>query len=278
MTRATPSRSARDTGGLRDAWFRRQSVGGVPFVPVSPDAAADAVSRAAVRIRRNAAGPGEHVHLTSAHGVGLAAQDPAFDAVLNGDGWNLPDGKPVTLVSRLRGDRPSLQQTRGVRVFLETCDIGRSHGIKHYLLGSTPATLRLMEERLTAGYPGIEIVAADSPPFRTPTPEELQERDRRIADSGAHIVWVGLGTPKQDYEAARIAAGLPVVAVAVGAAFDFAAGTLRVAPPWVSAIGLEWFFRLASEPRRLWRRYAVYNARFLVAVLRNGRRRRVRSR
>jgi N-acetylglucosaminyldiphosphoundecaprenol N-acetyl-beta-D-mannosaminyltransferase len=104
-----------------------------------------------------------------------------------------------------------------------------------------------------------------------PTVAELHERDERIRASGATIVWVGLGTPKQDYEAQRIATSLPVVAVAIGAAFDFLAGTKAQAPLWVQRSGLEWAFRLASEPRRLGRRYVWGNSVFVREALKTMR-------
>ncbi|GAA5193163.1 hypothetical protein GCM10023346_17170 [Arthrobacter gyeryongensis] len=150
-------------------------------------------------------------------------------------------------------------------------DIGRNSNVKHFLLGSTNDTLRKLNEELTSRYPGIEIVGQLSPPFRDQSPSELAAQDKFISDSEAQIVWVGLGTPKQDFEVLRLANRLPVVAVAVGAAFDFVAGTKKEAPVWIRKIGFEWLFRLLSEPRRLWRRYLFGNFEFLRATLRNGR-------
>jgi N-acetylglucosaminyldiphosphoundecaprenol N-acetyl-beta-D-mannosaminyltransferase len=102
------------------------------------------------------------------------------------------------------------------------------------------------------------------------TDRERNEQDDAIRASGADIVWVGLGTPKQDIEAERIATATNTTTVAIGAAFDFAAGTLREAPSWLSRAGLEWLFRLAMEPRRLWRRYLIGNLVFIYAVFRKG--------
>ena len=117
------------------------------------------------------------------------------------------------------------------------------------------------------------MVAAESPPFRPLTAAEVAAQDQRIRQSGAELVWVGLGTPKQDHEVARLAAELPVVALAVGAAFDFLAGTKPQAPLWMQRSGTEWAFRLASEPKRLTRRYLWGNPRFLQAALRDRPRR-----
>ena len=147
-------------------------------------------------------------------------------------------------------------------------DRGREVSLRHYLLGSTPETLQKLQHSLESRYPGVRIVGSYSPPFRTMTPEELQKQDDEIRASGAEIVWVGLGTPKQDYEAARLAS-VGIMCAAVGAAFDFSAGTKAVSPQWVTALGLEWLHRLLSEPRRLWKRYAWGNVVFLYAATRN---------
>jgi N-acetylglucosaminyldiphosphoundecaprenol N-acetyl-beta-D-mannosaminyltransferase len=203
------------------------------------------------------------VHLGNAYTVVLAASDETFDDSLRGGGLVFPDGKPLGWVSALRRDRPRLQQVRGPQLFLDALDRGRSVGVKHYLLGGSPKVLADLEHELRERFDGLEIVGAFSPPFRPPSTDELAARDRAIRESGAHIVWVGLGTPKQDHEAKRLARSVGVIAVAVGAAFDFAAGAVPEAPQWMRAIGLEWLFRLLTEPRRLWRRYLVGNAQFL---------------
>ena len=139
----------------------------------------------------------------------------------------------------------------------------------HYLLGSDADTLAALVTAIRYRFPGVSIAGTDSPPFRDPSQGELVDRDERIRRSGAHVVWVGLGTPKQDYEVARLASATGTVAIAVGAAFDFVAGTKPQAPLWMQRSGLEWLFRLASEPRRLWRRYLFGNARFIRAALRS---------
>lgn len=258
---------------LTSPWAHHRAVAGVSLAVTTVDGAARAVLDAVPRLRP-VGGRGVHVHLASAHTLALAASHPEVDAVVNGDGWTLPDGKPITWVSALRGDEPGLTQTRGIDVFDAVLRAGAGQGLRHYLLGSTPQTLSLMQRRLRRLHPTVTIVGTHSPPFRPATSLELEQRDAAILASGADVVWVGLGTPKQDFEAARLARRLPVVALAVGAVFDFAAGTSRVAPRWMSGAGLEWLFRLLMEPRRLGRRYTVDSARFVVAAIRWGRRRR----
>lgn len=213
------------------------------------------------------AGEAAHVHLANAYTVALADKSVDYREVVQRPAINFPDGKPLTWVSRLKRQNPTLQQVRGPQLFLDVFDIGRSQGLKHYLLGSTPAVLESLVAQLTERFPGVEIAGSESPPFRQLSSDELREQDSRIRQSGAHVVWVGLGTPKQDVEARRLASEMPIVGVAIGAAFDFAAGSVKEAPKWMSDAGLEWVFRLASEPRRLWRRYLFGNARFLRASL-----------
>jgi N-acetylglucosaminyldiphosphoundecaprenol N-acetyl-beta-D-mannosaminyltransferase len=242
-----------------------QRVGGVAFRAATPSEATGWIVDAA------RANEGRHVHLLNAYSLALADRDPSFRGVISGDAINFPDGRPLSWASRLQRHDPGLQQVRGPGLFLHVLEAGRAAGVRHYLLGSTPEVLDLLRGRIETDFPGVLLVGCESPPFREVSAEELAERDRRIVDSGADIVWVGLGTPKQDFEAQRIAATLPVMAVAVGAAFDFAAGTVKEAPAWMSPVGLEWAYRLATEPKRLWRRYVFGNPRFIRAVIRHWR-------
>lgn len=260
---------------LDEAWPVRPAIGGVPIVPTTVAQASVVLAGAALDIHRRG-DRGVHVHLASAQTIALADRSAELDRVVNGDGWVLPDGKPLSWVSWLRRDRPRLHQTRGHEVFLGVVEAGLGLGLRHFLLGSTPRVLSDMQANLEKRFPGVQIVGVESPPFRQITAGEFDERDAQIRASGAHIVWVGLGTPKQDFEVARLAGSVPALAVAVGAVFDFTAGRLTVAPRWMSAVGLEWLFRLFSEPQRLWRRYTVDSSKFVAAVLRYGRRRRRR--
>ena len=237
-------------------------IGGVEFHPSSPDGAARYVVDLAI------ARHGVHVHLANAYTIALADSDDAYRRVIN-QGVVFADGKPITWVSRLARQKPPIRQVRGPQLFLDVLDAGRSSGVRHFLLGSTNEVLEQMRGNLLRRFDGIDIVGSYSPPFRPLTVKEMADQDAIIERSNADIVWIGLGTPKQDLEAKRVALSTARPAVAVGAAFDFAAGTLRVAPIWMQRAGLEWLFRLASEPRRLWRRYLFGNVRFVWAVLRS---------
>jgi N-acetylglucosaminyldiphosphoundecaprenol N-acetyl-beta-D-mannosaminyltransferase len=150
---------------------------------------------------------------------------------------------------------------------LAVLDRGTSLG--HYLLGGSEETLAALKRVIARRFPTARIVGAESPAFRALSDAEVAAQDSRIRQSGAQVVWVGLGTPKQDWEVARLSEELPVVALAVGAAFDFLAGTKSQAPMLMQSTGTEWLYRLASEPRRLAKRYLWGNPRFLRAAVRN---------
>ena len=144
-------------------------------------------------------------------------------------------------------------------------DAGQPLGIRHFLVGSTPEVLEQLQRRLVERYPKAIIAGAISPAFRRLSEDEDARMAQQIVDSGADVVWVGLGLPKQDEWLRRNAELFkPAVGLGVGAAFDFLAGTKPRAPKWMRSCGLEWFHRLLSEPRRLARRYATTNTEFVA--------------
>jgi N-acetylglucosaminyldiphosphoundecaprenol N-acetyl-beta-D-mannosaminyltransferase len=205
----------------------------------------------------------ETYRLVNAYNLALADSDPDYHRLLSNGGVNLPDGKPLAFVLKLLNRSPAFEQVRGPSLFRECLDQGRKQGLRHYFLGGTPDTLSALIREAELQFPGLRVAGSSSPPFRPMTPAELHNQDEDIRASRAQIVWVGLGTPKQDYESARICLQLRVTTVAVGAAFDFLARTKREAPPLLRKLGLEWAHRLATEPRRLWRRYLFGNIRFI---------------
>lgn len=235
---------------------------GIPFCVASPRIAAKFIVDT---VLDEAAG--SDFHFLNAYSVSLTGGNADYFRCLRDSAYNFPDGRPIATLSRLGGR--SLTQVRGPGLFESVMDVGRAAGLRHYLLGATPATLESLRMNLEQRHPGVQIVGAYSPPFRALTFDEQSAQDEDIRKSKADVVWVGLGTPKQDYEAARLADS-GINAVAIGAAFDFSAGTKKEAPEWISRIGLEWLFRFASEPRRLWRRYLIGNFVFLRLVFQRG--------
>lgn len=199
--------------------------------------------------------------LVNSYSIALTAREAPYATVLRGEGVNLADGKPVAWALRALGRRtgsPTIPaHVRGPDFFPRVLDEGRASGVRHYLLGGAPETLVTLQAAIAERFPGCRLVGAESPPFRPLTTAERAEQDDRIRASGADLVWIGLGTPRQDIEAQRLAAAVGRPVIAVGAAFDFLAGTKTEAPRWVQRASLEWLFRFAQEPGRLWRRYTV---------------------
>jgi N-acetylglucosaminyldiphosphoundecaprenol N-acetyl-beta-D-mannosaminyltransferase len=199
------------------------------------------------------------VRPVNSYTLALAASDHAYRRILSGDGVNLPDGKPLTILLRLLEKHSSIEQVREPSFFAHVLEQGRRADLRHYFLGGSPELLQELKHRVEKAFPGIQIAGSASPPFRDLTDAEIASQDRRIAQARPHIVWVGLGTPKQDYEAQRLVNELGICATGIGAAFDLYSGAKREAPEWMRWLSLEWLFRLATEPRRLWRRCRFEN-------------------
>ncbi|PYE20198.1 N-acetylglucosaminyldiphosphoundecaprenol N-acetyl-beta-D-mannosaminyltransferase [Williamsia limnetica] len=215
------------------------------------------------------------VRLSNAYCVALASADQDYRALLNAGGINFPDGTPVVWVMRakLRKGYGALRagRVRGPTFFTEVLRATPAAGLSNYFLGTTSTTLEKLERALTVKIPELRIAGKHAPAFG-PLNEDFYDRAcEEILQSGADLVWVALGTPKQDFVATELARRTGVPCIGVGAAFDFVAGTVREAPVWVQSTGLEWLYRLCSEPRRLWRRYLFGNFRFLYSVLAESR-------
>lgn len=211
-----------------------------------------------------------YVCVTGVHGVMECQRSERVHAAHNGATLIVPDGMPLVYISRLAGHRNS-GRVYGPDLMLEVCRESVGRGYKHFLYGTTPATLQKLAARLSYDFPGLQIVGSYSPPFRPPTPEEAAATVSLINSCEPDIVWVGLSTPKQECWMSdnRGALNAPVL-IGVGAAFDFHAGNVRQAPRWMQPLCLEWLFRLVSEPRRLWKRYLSNNPRFLWRVTLQG--------
>ncbi len=232
---------------------RRLGVGGVPIDFLEPSDAADRMASLDVR---------GDVHLCNAYTLALADERPDLASALSRSTLNLPDGTPLAWFARRRGFT-GCTRVYGPDLMCDVLDRGRTVELRHYLYGSTPDVVATLEEQIDKRWPGACVVGTESPPFRDITDDELSLSVGRAHTLGADIVWVGMGTPKQDLLVRRMADLGDATYVAVGAAFDFIAGMKPQAPAWMQRAGLEWLFRLVTEPRRLGRRYLVYNWRFL---------------
>lgn len=211
-------------------------------------------------------GPSRYVAVCNVHMVVEAERSVAFRRVMDAAALVVPDGSPLIWVGRRRGF-PLARRCYGPDLFLEFAESTAANGYRHYLYGGHPGVADKVAERLQHDYPGVAIAGTFSPPFRKLTPEEDEEAVRAINASGADILWVALGCPRQEnwmYEH-RDRLNVPVV-VGVGQAFDIYAGRVAQAPRWMREHGLEWLFRLLTNPRRLWRRYLIYNSEFLLRM------------
>lgn len=238
-------------------------IGGVPFTASDLHTASQRVIQHAIDADAIA------IRLANAYCVALASKDAEYQNLLTNSGVNFPDGAPVAwLMQRKSRDAEKPMQVRGPSLFEDVLDKGRASDLRHYFLGSTDQTLDLLSNEVRKQFPGAIIAGSYSPPYSPLDDKFYQQCLDQISKANAQVIWVALGTPKQDFAADRIMqlTGLPTVAV--GAAFDFLAGTAKQAPKWMQGSGLEWSYRLATEPRRLWKRYLLGNLTFLKAVVR----------
>jgi N-acetylglucosaminyldiphosphoundecaprenol N-acetyl-beta-D-mannosaminyltransferase len=226
-------------------------------------------------IARAASRSGGHAVLCNVHVLITALREPPVRAALD-DAWRVfPDGAPVAWLLR-RSGAPHARRIGGPDLMRAVLARGRTRGLRHVLFGSTEDVLDALLAALERDLPGVNVVGSYAPPFGT---EDAPDALERITRAEPDVVWVALGAPKQERWMNRHAASLhPAVALGVGAAFDFHAGTKPRAPRWMQRTGLEWLHRLGSEPRRLGWRYLTTNTRFLVLVARERTRRASRRR
>ncbi|HUN78866.1 MAG TPA: WecB/TagA/CpsF family glycosyltransferase [Solirubrobacteraceae bacterium] len=210
---------------------------------------------------------GERAYVTAAavNLVMSAREDAATEAAVLGATLAVPDGQPLVWALRALG-HGGARRVYGPDLMAAHCARAARRGTPIYLYGGrTREALELLEGRLRSRFPGLAIVGGFSPPFAPPSAEDDERTAEAIDASGAEVVWVGTGQPKQELWMHRMRPRLRApLLVGVGAAFDFHAGLVRQAPPWMQGMGLEWAYRLGREPRRLWRRYARYNPRFVA--------------
>lgn len=205
------------------------------------------------------------IRLSNSYCVSLAEQDEKYASLFQDEGYNFADGKPITWAMRLLTQK-SASQIRGADFFRAVVDAGRSRDIKHAFIGGNQDVLEKLERTLTNAYPGIKIVSLWDPGYVNPDEGFYDQAISQFRDLQTDIIWLGLGTPKQDFISAELVKRIGVTSIGIGAAFDFVAGTKKQAPLWVQKIGFEWFHRLLSEPKRLGMRYLRGNIIFLGTV------------
>ena len=200
------------------------------------------------------------------HSVMTAALDPSFAVEIEHMGLRVPDGQPVRWALRVLHGVKLADRVYGPELMLRLCARAAADDTPVFLFGSRPDVLALLQERLRSRFPTLRIAGTatgpDGPSADTPRDEDL----RAISASGAKMMFVALGCPKQEQWTARTRDRLAMPVIAVGAAFDFHAGTMAQAPAFLQRLGLEWLFRLAREPRRLWRRYLLLNPAYVALI------------
>lgn len=208
-----------------------------------------------------------YVTVTNVHCVMECQYDEDLRRIHNEAGMVTPDGMPLVWLSR-RSGHSHVSRVYGPDLMLAVCEHSVEKHYRHFLFGGAEGVTGQLAGRLRERFPGLEIVGMVTPPFRKMTPEEDAALAEQIHALKPDIVWVGLGAPKQERWMAEHVQQLNVPAlIGVGAAFDFHSGSKKQAPRWMQRCGLEWLFRLMTEPKRLWKRYLIYNPQFIGLVI-----------
>lgn len=213
---------------------------------------------------------GDYICVSNVHTTVMAYRDKAYRRVQNGGAMALPDGQPLSIVSRKRGFSEA-RRVPGPDLMPAILDLSQKTGYRHYFYGSTEATLEALRAALLRRYPKLRIAGMYSPPFRELTAQEDEEIVSHINESGADFVWVALGAPKQEWWMYEHRHKIKALMLGVGAAFDFTAGTTKRAPMWMQRLCLEWVFRILRDPKRMLPRYLNTNFAFVYYVYREGK-------
>ncbi len=209
---------------------------------------------------------GDYICVSNVHTLVMSYDDKHYREIQNSGYMVLPDGKPLSIVSRFRGHRNARRVT-GPDLMGSIFNISVRNGYRHFFYGSTRDTLEMLKSELENRYPRLDITGMYSPPFRELTEKEDNEIVDMINKSRPDFIWVGLGAPKQENWMNSHKGRVKGLMIGVGAGFDYFAGNIKRAPLWMQKMSLEWLFRLIQEPQRLWKRYLVYNTRFIILVI-----------
>ncbi|MEX1026718.1 MAG: WecB/TagA/CpsF family glycosyltransferase [Candidatus Paceibacterota bacterium] len=241
-------------------WPDKVDLFGVQVSCVDYDAALSCIIQAAK------SGHAGIVACHAVHAIVTASNDAALRTHVNRFSMITPDGQPVRWALNWLHGTGLTDRVYGPELMLRVCRAAAAEGISIYLYGGSPRVLQMLEKNLRAKVPPLEIAGSEAPPFRPLTDKENEAVCRRINQSGARILMIGLGCPKQDLFAGHNRNRIAAVQLCTGAAFDFHAGVKPTAPLWMQENGLEWIFRLWCEPKRLWRRYLVTNTVFVAKL------------
>lgn len=232
-------------------------------MPVTIGSVHSVASHLLAKVRDGASG---YVCVANVHMLVTARRAKHLASVLRGAEVVTSDGMPLVWTLKRQGHREA-ERVAGPDLVPQICELSALEQVPVYFYGGTSETLEAMRERLVQRFPGVRIVGMEAPPMLPEQPEVDDELVQRLRSSGARLIFVGLGCPKQEYWMAAYSPHVSAIMLGVGAAFDFLAGSKSRAPSWMQRTGLEWLFRLLCEPRRLWRRYAMTNGLFVYYSL-----------
>jgi N-acetylglucosaminyldiphosphoundecaprenol N-acetyl-beta-D-mannosaminyltransferase len=206
-----------------------------------------------------------YVTITNVHSVSEAQHDLELHRILNNALLATPDGMPLVWMGRLQG-HSSIRRVYGPDLVLNLCEHSRDGAFSHFFFGGKPGVAQELADVLQVRFPGLRVVGTFSPPFGPLNEEERVALAKKVSETRPDFFWVGIGMPKQEKFMVEYISILPEakIFIGVGAAFDFFTGRVRQAPRWMMHLGLEWLFRLFQEPKRLWRRYLIYNPLFII--------------
>lgn len=207
---------------------------------------------------------GRYICVSNVHTTVMAYEDKNYLNIQNRASLVLPDGKPLSIISKLKGFLKA-ERVTGPDLMGEL--FGRNNKINHFFYGSTEETLTAMKEHLINKYPHMRIVGTYSPPFGNISKKEEEEIGNLIKNSETDIIWVGLGAPKQEKWMYENRGKYDALMIGVGAGFDYYAQKIKRAPKWMQQCSLEWLYRLIQEPKRLWKRYLTTNIKFVWYII-----------
>jgi N-acetylglucosaminyldiphosphoundecaprenol N-acetyl-beta-D-mannosaminyltransferase len=241
-------------------WPDKSNLFGVEITPTNYDEATRIIVEAARQGHRGL------VSCYSTQSLVETSRHRSFCRAANTFEMITPDGQPIRWALNWLKRKKLTDRVYGPELTLRVCKKAAEEKIPIYLYGSSPQAIKALKRNLVKQFPGLVIAGSESPPYRPLAPQEEVETIQRINASGARILFVGLGYPKQDIFALKHREQLNQVQICVGAAFDFHAKIKKTAPTWMQASGLEWLFRLSQEPSRLWKRYLVTNTLYLLML------------
>ncbi|MBR2523973.1 MAG: WecB/TagA/CpsF family glycosyltransferase [Clostridiales bacterium] len=204
---------------------------------------------------------GQYICVSNVHTTVMAHDDPDYFRVQSESFMSVPDGKPLSVIGRKKA--PGMDRVTGPDLMREIFMRSKDTPFRHYFYGNTRENLDALIAQLKTDYPWLVIAGSEESVFRDMTPEEEDALAERINETSPDFVWVALGAPRQELFCHRMTGKINGLMIGVGGAFNILSGVVRDAPVWMKKCGMEWLFRLMMEPRRLFKRYAVTNTKFI---------------